>query len=194
MQGAHTERERAKLDEVAIDGIYMGVCSTTQHSVYIPRRRALETHTNVKLFENQRATHLLEDLLTKSTDAIATSVKPLTLTSPDNRHYQYEEVEVIDDDAEPDTQRHQPQNLENVNNDENLAPGEPFLSPGQEANTDELVQGFVRDSPQMGSTPPEGVSLRGRIRSIPTINSNYHQKQSSGYQPQSRMIYLRRID
>ena len=54
-----------KLGPIAFDGIYLGVHSTTQSRIYNPYHRAVEIHTNVKVFEDRSATHLLEGLAKK---------------------------------------------------------------------------------------------------------------------------------
>ena len=79
-------RDDGKLIPVAIDGIYMGVASTTQCRVYIPSKREVEVCTNVKVFENKRATHLLTGILT-TTARIGSSKPAMTLTDPARQHY-----------------------------------------------------------------------------------------------------------
>ena len=86
----HIPKEhRTKLDPIAMDGIYLGTHSTTQCRVYIPKRRQISTCTNVKVFENKSATHLLQELFTTSTIGGKTTVNytPMVLEDVRKEHY-----------------------------------------------------------------------------------------------------------
>ena len=83
------KRHDGKLESpIALDGIYMGVHSETQHRVYVPYEdyRSVGIYTNVKIFENRKATHLLQRLVTTSS-VIGSSNAAMALTDQSNEHY-----------------------------------------------------------------------------------------------------------
>ena len=53
------KEHRTKLDPIAINGIYLEIYLTIQCKVYILKRQKIETYTNIKVFKNKLATHLL---------------------------------------------------------------------------------------------------------------------------------------
>ena len=79
-----------KLFPTAFDGIYMGTVSSSQSRVYNPRHGRVEVHTNVKVFDERKATHLLKDLISSTTPAAATA--PMTLIDPSQKHFEGEET------------------------------------------------------------------------------------------------------
>ena len=147
--GIPKEKRMTKLDEVAIDAIYLGTVSHTQQSVYIPSKRCTEVVTVVKVFDDKTATHLLTDFI--KTDSNTEAPEPMTLIDPGAVHFQgeYESkgVEQIEDD-EPAQPHHQP---DQPNNDlterEKMSPMDSELP----IITDKVVDWIEQT---MGVSPP----------------------------------------
>ena len=109
-------RPFGKLYPTAFDGIYMGVHSTTQSRVYNPKHKRVEIHTNVKVFDGRKATHLLKDL--KSDPAMAATVQPMTLVDPKQKNFEGEDAICLDGQADDANETSNGQIGQNVGNPE----------------------------------------------------------------------------
>ena len=142
------ERRKTKLDEVAMDAIYLGTTSHTQHSVYIPSKRCVETATVTKVFDNRTAFHLLTDLINTSPEIPV--LEPMTLSDPAAIHYQGEYVsdgiEYIDDNepVQVVNQQHD-QNIEVLGDEEKDTPMDPEL-PMVSDKVSKWIEQNVRES------------------------------------------------
>ena len=162
----HIPKERkqkdGKLSPVAMDGIYMGVASTSQHRVYIPARKEIQIHTSVKVFERRRALHLLSDLYGQSNYPLTPT--PMMLNEAGDRHFAEEEA-VGDERISPYTAS----NAQTYQQMLNKLPRDPAEDPGPEGATrQEVVQTFARESQPTESTSFEEISpQRENLQSIP---------------------------
>ena len=159
----HIPKRDSKLHPVAMDGIYLGYLSPTQCRVYIPAHKRGEYHTNVKVFEGMKATHLLSEIPTNS----QISPPAMMLVDLNARHHPDEEV-VSGDNIHHAEPRVDPQALDDININQQVG---HFMPPVyRRENITEIVHANSGDTRLIRSTPSSDISPQ-REDSVPDLQN-----------------------